>query len=133
MMDMMIADVKKETQEMEFEEKDSQEDYEKMMADAKAKRAEDSKAITEKEGVKAETEAALQADTDAMKAETDKLAATNQYMADVHGDCDWLLENFDARKTARADEIDALGKAKAVLSGADSFVQTGTAVHRLRR
>jgi len=36
----------------------------------------------------------------------------------------WLLKNFDARKAARSGEIDALGKAKAVLSGADySLVQ----------
>merc|ERR1719238_874166 len=105
MMDMMIADVNKEIQEMEFEEKDSQEDYEKMMADAKEKRALDSKTITEK----------------------DEVAATKQYLADLHADCDWLLENFEARKTARAEEIDALGKAKAVLSGADfSLVQTGS-------
>jgi len=133
MMDMMTADVKKEIQEMEFEEKDSQEDYEKMMADAKEKRNLDSKTITEKEGVKAETEAELQVDTDALKAENEELMATQEYMADLHKDCDWLLENFDARKTARADEIDALGKAKAVLSGASSFLQTGATVQRLRR
>merc|ERR1719262_1883080 len=87
MMDAMTADVKKEIQEMEFEETDSQE-----------KRNLDSKTITEKEGVKAETEAALQADTDALNAENEELTATNQYMADLHGDCDWLLQNFDARK-----------------------------------
>merc|ERR1719213_1366812 len=45
-------------------------------------------------------------------------------MAQLHGSCDFLLENFDIRKEARASEIDALKKAKAVLSGADySFMQ----------
>merc|ERR1719262_1162000 len=48
MMDAMTADVKKEIQEMEFEEKDSQEDYEKMMADAKEKRKKDSQEDYEK-------------------------------------------------------------------------------------
>ena len=39
---------------------------------------------------------------------------------------DWLVKNFDNRQAARTGEIDALGKAKAVLSGADfSLVQTG--------
>merc|ERR1712146_627349 len=56
MMDDMIADVKKELQEAEFEEKDSQEDYEKFMADSKTKRSEDSKAIADKSEVLAETE-----------------------------------------------------------------------------
>jgi len=47
-----------------------------------------------------------------------------KYIQSLHGECDWLLKNFDVRKEARASEIDALGKAKAVLSGADfSFLQ----------
>ena len=38
-----------------------------------------------------------------------------------------LLQYFGVRKEARTSEIDALGKAKAVLSGADfSFVQMKT-------
>merc|ERR1719478_1159133 len=106
MMDMLIADVKKEIQEMEMEEKDSQEDYEQMMADAKEKRAQDSKSITEKEGAKAEAETVLQQDSDAHAGETEELNATNQYLADLHSECDWLLENFDARKTARTEEIE---------------------------
>merc|ERR1719230_1981243 len=61
MMDDMIADVKKEMQEAEFEEKDAQEDYEKFMADSKDKRSEDSKAIADKSEVLAETEGDLTA------------------------------------------------------------------------
>jgi len=34
------------------------------------------------------------------------------------GNCDWL-KNFDVHKEARAGEVNALKKAKAVLSGAD--------------
>jgi len=37
----------------------------------------------------------------------------------LHGECDWLLKYYDARKAARAGEVDALGNAKAVLNGAD--------------
>merc|ERR1712032_1004288 len=54
MIKTIIADVEKEIQVMELEEKDAQEDYEKFMDDAKAKRAEDSKAQTDKEGALAE-------------------------------------------------------------------------------
>merc|ERR1711957_153217 len=54
-----------------------------------------------------------------------ELMATDKYMASLHAECDWLLKYFDARKEARAGEVDSLTKAKAVLSGADySFVQT---------
>jgi hypothetical protein len=45
--------------------------------------------------------------------------ATAETLKDLHMECDWLLNNFEARKEARAGEIDALKKAKAVLSGAE--------------
>merc|ERR1719446_1959283 len=48
MIDLLIADIDKENQTMEVEEKDAQKDYEGFMADAAEKRATDSKAITDK-------------------------------------------------------------------------------------
>jgi len=119
MMDMMKADLEKEIQEMEFAEKDAQAEYEAMVKDAAAKRAADSKSIAEKEAAKAEVEAEVLANEDKKKAETDELMATKQYIAELHADCDWLIENYSMRKEARANEVDALKKAKAVLSGAD--------------
>merc|ERR1719217_1145577 len=126
MMDGLIAELDKETTEAEMEEKDAQEDYEKFMRDCTAKRAEDTKALNEKKGALAETQTELEASKDAHKAATTDLMEVKKYLADLHGDCDWLLENFDIRKEARANEIDALKKAKAVLNGANfSFLQTG--------
>jgi len=53
-------------------------------------------------------------------------AETHSYNQDLHKSCDFLMDNFDTRKKARTDELEALDKAKAVLSGADfSLVQTG--------
>jgi len=119
MMDLLIADLDKEMQEAEVEEKDAQKEYEQMMDDAAHKRAEDTKAITEKEAAKAGAEGDLSAATDKHKGETEELEATKEYMAQLHAECDWLLQNHQLRKDARADEVDALKKAKAVLSGAD--------------
>jgi len=45
--------------------------------------------------------------------------STLKYIHSLHGECDWLLKFYDARMEARTGEIDALGKAKAVLNGAD--------------
>merc|ERR1719456_581578 len=116
---------------MEVDEKDAQKDYETFMADASEKRAQDSKAITDKESAKAEAETELQNNKESKKSKTIEAMETAKYISGLHGECDWLLQNFDARKAARSGEIDALGKAKAVLSGADySLVQTATA--RLR-
>merc|ERR1719498_1436582 len=127
MIDLLIKDLDKEMTEAKTEEKDSQEDYEKMMKDSASKRADDSKTLTDKQGALADMEASLQTNTE-NKASTEKeLGATVQYISSLHAECDWLLQYFDVRKEARSSEIDALGKAKAVLSGADfSLVQTKT-------
>merc|ERR1719379_1091442 len=124
MMDMMVKEIDTEMTEMEAEEKDAQSDYEKMMVDSKEKRAEDSKLMAEKVAAKAEMEADLQQATEDKTATGKELAATKMYIAQLHGECDWLLQYFDARQEARRQEMDAMGKAKAELSGADfSLIQ----------
>jgi len=128
MMDMLVKDLEKEMQEAEIEEKDAQGEYEQMMNDAAAKRADDTKSISEKESAKAGAEEDLVSATDEKKAKSDELMSTKEYMAQLHSECDWLLQNFELRKEARAEEVDNLKKAKAVLSGADfSLMQTATA------
>merc|ERR1719353_1380023 len=130
MMDMMIADLDKEIQEIEVEEKEAQSEYEQFMKDSAAKRATDAKSIEDKEGFKADTEAKLLKDEESKKTTMKEAMATHEYLADVHADCDWLLNNFEARKTARAGEIDAMTKAKAVLSGADYSLLQKAEIHR---
>jgi len=132
MIDLLVADVDKDNQIMEVDEKDAQKEYEEFMGDASEKRAQDSKAITDKEGAKAETETELESNKDSKGSKTIEAMETAKYLGGLHQECDWLLKNYEARAAARSGEIDALGKAKAVLSGADySLVQTAT-VLRLR-
>eukprot|EP00929_Paragymnodinium_shiwhaense_P032301 TRINITY_DN1792_c0_g2_i1.p2 TRINITY_DN1792_c0_g2~~TRINITY_DN1792_c0_g2_i1.p2 ORF type:complete len:733 (-),score=290.14 TRINITY_DN1792_c0_g2_i1:106-2223(-) len=126
LMDMLVADLDKEMQEMDVEEKDSQAEYETFMKDSADKRATDSASIAEKEQAKADTEAALE------KAKSEKTATMNEHMGKLeeisalHGECDWLVANFQTRKDARTGEVESLKNAKAVLSGADySLVETG--------
>jgi len=130
MMDMMIADLDKEITEVEVEEKEAQKEYEQLIKDSAEKRALDSKAIEDKESSKADTEAKLLKDKEEKAATTKEAMATHQYLADVHADCDFLLTNFESRKSARAGEVDALTKAKAVLSGADYSLIQSSEVHR---
>jgi len=125
MIDLLVADLDKDVQTSKVDEKDAQSDYETFMGDASSKRALDSKAITDKESAKAETESDLQSNKDSKGSKTMEAMETAKYLSGLHGECDWLLQNFEARNAARTGEIDALGKAKAVLSGADiSLVQT---------
>jgi chromosome segregation ATPase len=134
MMDMMVADLDKEIQTMTVDEDDAQAEYEQLMADSAEKRAADVSTITDKEGAKAEMETSLQTLTSEHKDNMDETMAKEEEIKDLHLECDWLLQNFETRKEARAGEVDSLTKAKAVLSGADyALLQTRTRRTTLRR
>merc|ERR1719291_1096796 len=70
MIDLLIADLDKDNQIAEVDEKDAQKEYESFMADASEKRALDSKAITDKQGAKAETETDLEASKESKQSKT---------------------------------------------------------------
>jgi len=119
MLDTMIADLDKEIAVTEYEEKDAQKEYVQSMADSKAKRANDAKSVADKEAAKTDLEATLLASKEDQKKTEKKAMTKHKLLQEVHNDCDWLIQNYANRKKARADEVDSLTKAKAVLSGAD--------------
>merc|ERR550514_1839930 len=119
MIDTLINDVEKENQVMKLEEEDAQGDYEKFMSDAKAKRAEDSKSMSDAEGSLADTNEQMVTDKGTLGDTNNELMETEKYLGEVHAECDWLLKYYDVRAEARTGEIDAMGKAKDVLNGAD--------------
>jgi len=133
MMDLLVADLDKEISEMGVDEKNAQAEYETFMADSQAKRSQDSKAIADKEGTKAELEARLQKSGAEHGATTKEAYATATTIKDLHLECDWLLSAFGARKEARAGEAESLKSAKAVLSGADfALIEQSTRSKHLR-
>jgi septal ring factor EnvC (AmiA/AmiB activator) len=124
MIDLLQADLLKEIQTMEVDEKNAQEEYEELMQVSAEKRAADSKAITDKSAAKAEMEAALAKENTDHMSKINELMATAETLAGVHGECDWNLENYEPRKAAREAEVESLKKATAILNGADfSLVQ----------
>jgi len=128
MIDLLVKDLDKDMQEAEVEEKSSQQAYDEMVADAKEKRTSDSRSLTSKGASKADLQADLEAAKDTLKSSKVEAMATGKYMSNLHAECDWLVQYFDVRKEARSGEVDALTKAKAVLSGADySMLQTRAA------
>merc|ERR1719335_1872467 len=46
--------------------------------------------------------------------------ATNDFLADLGPNCDWVDKHFDSRMSKRKAEMEGLQKAKAVLAGAGS-------------
>jgi len=119
MIDNLVNDVEKENQVMKLEEEDAQDDYEKFMTDAKEKRAADSKSMSDAEGALADTDEQMVTDRGTLKNKETELMETDKYLSTLHADCDFLIKYYDMRKEARTGEIDAMGKAKDVLNGAD--------------
>jgi predicted nucleic acid-binding Zn-ribbon protein len=125
MIGLLRGDLAKEIQESEVDENNDQAEYQQMIADSGTKRSADAKSLAEKQGAKADTEAALINSGGEKKDTTAEAMANAEYMHNLHQECDWLMSNFQTRKEARAGEVESLRNAKAVLSGADfSLVQT---------
>merc|ERR1719316_2674926 len=103
LMDMIIKDLGNDMKDAEYEEKTAQKDYAELMADSQAQRAGDTKSLTGKTSSKAEIEGKLMTskETRAATAQDLKLAGTT--IQDLHASCDFILQNYDLRKEARAN------------------------------
>mmetsp|Transcript_104650 Transcript_104650/g.180762 ORF Transcript_104650/g.180762 Transcript_104650/m.180762 type:complete len:762 (+) Transcript_104650:107-2392(+) len=105
-----------ETEAVAGEEK-SQADYETFVKDSNAVIASLTEAIASK------TASSTQADEDSALAKSDlgttedELASLEERKANLHGECDWVMKNFEIRQKARLEEIDAILQAKYILSG----------------
>jgi len=115
----IITDAGVTEKELEMDEQKSQQDYAAFVASTKESIEADRAAIEEKESQKASAES-LKAETEearlANKVELEKLA---ELLKAHHLDCDFVLKFFDLRQKARAEEMDAIKDAKAILSGAN--------------
>jgi hypothetical protein len=118
LMDMLLKELNGDITEGEQEEKTSQKDYERLMSDSQATRAQNAKSITDKEAAKADMDTAIQETKSKLDSQQTSLANLHQYILQLHASCDFLIENYDLRKSARENELVSLANAKATLSGA---------------
>merc|ERR550514_2632869 len=118
LMDMITKDLDASLSDIEHEEGTSQKEYVELMADSQASRAQNLKSITDKEGAKAELNAKKVAAKEKEMGDLKDLENIHGYVTELHGSCDFILENFDIRKEARTAEIESLKSAKAILAGA---------------
>merc|ERR1719395_502116 len=119
LMEMLMKELQDGIVEAEHEEKTAQSDYERLMSDSQAQREKSVESITSKEMAKAELDTKIADTKEALASQKAELANVQQYIADLHAKCDFILENFDMRKAARENEIEGLNNAKSVLSGAN--------------
>lgn len=119
LMDKLIREIEIDTQSAESEEKEAQKDYEELLSEAQKTRADDVKTSADKSSAKADLEESLEETKRSHSLKTEALADNAAYIADLHKQCDFIVATFEERRSARSAEISGLGKAKAVLSGAD--------------
>merc|ERR1719161_1241396 len=117
MIEQIIEDSKKLESEAVSGETEAQASYETFVKDSNDLIAKLSATVSAKTKAKSkakeDTEQA-KSDLDTKMGELESLAMTEQ---DLHNECDWVLRNFAARQKARMDEMEAIGQAKAILSG----------------
>merc|ERR1719207_163836 len=108
LMDMLTGELKASLAEAEHEEKTATTDYTELMADSQATRASDSKSITDKSAAKADLEAKVVSLKEQKALTNDALVNVHAYISELHGSCDFILDNFQLRSDARKNEIESL-------------------------
>jgi chromosome segregation ATPase len=118
MITQIINDSKAMEAEAIHDEEDAQAAYESFVQETNDTIEVKNKDIVTKSDAKATAEGDLaQAKTELADTMTELEQLANE-AADLHKACDFTLKNFDIRQEARDQEVDALGQAKAILSGA---------------
>lgn len=126
MISMIMADAKKVEEEAIRSEEDAQKAYEDFVKDTNKSIKAKGEDIVNKSETKAKSEdARVEANKakEAVLVELDQLA---EYKNELHASCDFVMKNFELRQTARDEEVEALRKAKSILSGAkfSEFLQS---------
>eukprot|EP00746_Dinoflagellata_sp_MGD_P155199 gnl/MRDRNA2_/MRDRNA2_85246_c0_seq7.p1 gnl/MRDRNA2_/MRDRNA2_85246_c0~~gnl/MRDRNA2_/MRDRNA2_85246_c0_seq7.p1 ORF type:complete len:647 (-),score=232.91 gnl/MRDRNA2_/MRDRNA2_85246_c0_seq7:118-2058(-) len=118
MIEEIVTDSKKLEQQALGDEQASQAAYEGYIKDSNKAITAATTDIANKADSKAKADAAL-ADADGDKRTTvDTLLKLAEMNAQIHSQCDFLLKNFEARQSARTEEMDALNQAKQIFSSA---------------
>merc|ERR1719272_1747456 len=117
-MDMLSGELTASLQAAEHDEKTAQSDYNQLMSESQESRAADGKSVTDKSAAKADLEGKLVALKESHHLTLEEAQNIAGYIAELHGSCDFILDNFQLRADARTSEIEGLKNAKAVLAGA---------------
>merc|ERR1719197_1664215 len=126
LMEMMQKDLQADMKDAEADEQAAQKDYENLMTESAASRAQSAKSITDKEASKAQLETKLQETKEAKALSVESLEDIQLTVNHLHTSCDFIMQNFDTRKEARTNEAESLKNSKAVLSGANFGFRAGS-------
>jgi len=119
MIEKLIHDTKDITAESKKSEGDAQAAYEALVADTNASVEDLTREITTKTKAKAQAKKDLSATNSDLGDAVHEIEELGKYNGDLHGECDYVMKNFDIRQNARAQEVEALQQAKQILNGAN--------------
>jgi len=119
LMEMLAKELTDDMTAAKHEEETSQADYERLMADSQKTRAQNAESITSKEASKSDLDMTIENTKQQKASQEADLSNIKGYIAQLHANCDFLIENYDLRKAARENEAESLKNAKSVLSGAN--------------
>jgi DNA repair exonuclease SbcCD ATPase subunit len=117
----MLETVRSDSQKVEDDtmtsEDDSQTAYENMMKDSNKAITRETETIANLSENRAKAKEALTMAKTDLSNTVEELGDLSDMKSDIHKSCDFVMDNFDARQSARAAEMDALKEAKAILKG----------------
>jgi len=119
LLDNLAHDCQMQMQEGKSGEDESQRNYEKMMSESAATREAKANAIADKETERVRLLETLGQGKEEKTDDMEELKAVGDNIAALHESCDFLIQNYDFRKKARANELDGLKQGLAVLGGAN--------------
>jgi len=117
MMVQIVEDSKKVEQQAISSENAAQQAYAVLVTDTAAAIKALETSINEKSDGLAQAKAEKEYEEASETSSTGTLEDLLDYKTDLHGQCDFIMKNFDLRQKARLEEIEAIQKAKAYLSG----------------
>merc|ERR1719214_250401 len=103
-MDSIMNDIQSDMKDMENSEKSATSNYMTLMDRSQASRSGDAKSVTDKEAAKAEMETKIVDIKENLASANTELMNTKKYISDLNADCSFIMENYDLRKEARANE-----------------------------
>lgn len=118
LMDMISGELVSSKSTISFEEKTAQKAYLEFMSESQVTRSQTLKTLTEKESSKADIGSRITAAKEAKAVTYQEMENVHGLTSSLHGNCDFIVGNFESKVAARKQEIEGLKNAKAVLSGA---------------
>jgi chromosome segregation ATPase len=117
----LIAEIIREASSLEAEatvaEQGAQNDYQAFVSETAKSIAAANRSISAKSDEKADLEEAIVAAKSDRADSTKKLMDLGKYEMQLHTSCDYVMQNFEMRQTARQEEMDGLAQAKSILHG----------------